>query len=356
MLRVVPSLRRSACAGSFVVTVALSFVLAASALALDPKKTAEALAARAAKAYESGNMVESATLYRDAYQMDPTGSAYLYGAARAAQTGHDLKHAEADYRAFLELESADAARVQKAKVYLAAVRAELAGLKAAEADQVAAAGDAVLATSLYLEAWKMAPDQADPLLKAGLQERKRGEKKAAIEHLQRYLQLAPGDATGRGTALEILKELGGKVPEPATSRPAPANVEPGQSEPVNKGPIQPPVAAAKSTSTRAVLGWTAMGVGGAALIGGAILAVVASGNQTDLDTYRVDGGKFDSARITLADAAARQTGINNTWAGMAVAAGAGVVGVGVGAWLLATDHPGVAVLPTANGMQVAGRF
>ena len=192
------------------------------AYAVDTRKTAEALAQRAAKAYESGNMTEAATMYREAYKLDPAESAYLYGAARAAHTGRDLARAEEDYAAFIALENADTARVQKAKGYLTTLHDEMSVQKANEAQRAADGGDNLLAATLYLEAWRLAPDRAEPLLKAAMLERKLGDKKKAVEHLQRYLQLAPADAPSRGTAETLLKEMGGSssVPKAADPRAA----------------------------------------------------------------------------------------------------------------------------------------
>ncbi len=180
------------------------------------KNAAAALATRAAKAFEAGHMAEAEALYREAFHLDKSEPAYLYGAARAAHSEHDLQHAERDYVAFLSLPNSDPARFRKAEKYLASVREELAGQKSAEARKAEQAGDELLAATLYLEAWRMTPDAPEPLLKAALLERKRGDKAAAVTHLQSYLQLAAVDATGRETAQALLKDLGGT----ATAAPA----------------------------------------------------------------------------------------------------------------------------------------
>ncbi len=179
------------------------------------KKAATALATRAAKAFEAGRMAEAEGLYREAFLIDKSESAYLYGAARAAHAERDLEHAERDYVAFLSLPSTDPVRFRKAEKYLASLRAELSEQKASQAKVAENAGDLVLAVTLYLEAWRMAPDAPEPLLKAAILERKRGLKEAAIAHLQQYLQLATQDATGVETAETLLKELGGqRLPSP----------------------------------------------------------------------------------------------------------------------------------------------
>ena len=349
-------------------------VLPKVAQALDIHKTAEALASRAAKAFESGNMTEAATLYREAYHIDASQPAYLYGAARAAHTGRDLEHAEQDYVAFLALPDADPARVQKAKGYLDSLRAELSSQKALEAKKAESAGDTLLAATLYLEAWRMAPDRADPLLKAALLERQLGDKKAAIGHLQRYLQLAPADSAGRGTAETLLKQLGGALPG---EKPAPPPIKPAVVDPLRKAaepvvvlqkpkpavtPVVPESSVVaqsgegKSMSARRMGGWASIGVGGAAVIGAGILAILASNQQSTLNGNRLSDGHFDGSRITVATAASEQTSINGKWTGMGVAAGIGVAAIGVGAWLIASDRAEVAVVPSWDGIGVAGRF
>ncbi len=341
-------------------------VTASPALALDARKTAEALAQRAAKAFESGNMGEASALYREAYKMDPAESAYLYGAARASHAGRDLAHAEEDYVAFLALPNADPARAQKAKGFLDTLRAELSVEKMAEAKKAEAAGDALLATTFYLEAWRMAPDRAEPLLKAAILERQLGDKKAAIGHLQRYLQLADAGATGRGTAEALLKQLGGtpvaapppkpvvvETPKPVVGPPV------TQPKPVVAPPAQVvtvPPAAEKAGSSRRVLGWSAIGLGGVAVIGAGVLAVLASGQQSTLDGNKLANGHFDGSKISVDQAASEQTSINGKWTGVGIAAGVGVAVIGVGAWLVAGAPKDVAVVPTWDGLCVAGRF
>ena len=359
-------------------TAAFSCAPSRDAYALDVHKTAEALAQRAAKAFEAGNMTEAGALYREAYKMDPAESAYLYGAARASHTGRDLAHAEEDYVAFLALANADPARVQKAKGYLESLRAELSVEKMADAKKAEAAGDALLATTFYLEAWRMAPDRAEPLLKAAILERQLGDKKAAVSHLQRYLQLAPMDAGGRATAEVLLKQLGGTPVGTAPPKPVPV-VTPVPVEtpkPVARPPVEQPkspvakpqpavvapqvsaVAPAtdKPMSTRRVVGWSAIGVGGAAVIGAGILAVLASGQQSTLNGNKNANGHFDATRISVDQAASEQTSINGKWTGVGLAAGVGVAAIGLGAWLVAGAPADVAVVPTWDGFSIAGRF
>lgn len=342
--------------------------------ALDAHKTAAALAARAAKAFEAGNMTQAAALYRDAYHIDGSEAAYLYGAARAAHTGHDLVHAEQDYVAYVARADADPARAQKAKTFLVTLRAELSTQKATEAQQAAAGGDALLAASLYLEAWRMAPEQPEPLLKAALLERKLANKNAAIDHLRQYLKLASSAAPGRGTADAVLQELTRapapeKPAEPAVQEKPPAPiaklpeppVAPRETKPapvVAANPPPPVVASKPSTNhaPRSVAGWTAIGVGAGAVISAGILAIVANSQQATLDSHLLSDGRFDGHRISVATAASEQVSINGKWTAVAITSGLGAAALGVGAWLVATARADVAVLPNLNGFAIAGSF
>lgn len=348
------------------------------AAALDARKTAEALAQRAAKAFEGGNMVEAATLYREAYKMDPAESAYLYGAARASHSGRDLVRAMDDYVAFLALPGADPARLQKAKTFLESLRQELSAQKMVDAKKSEDAGDVLLAKTFYLEAWRMAPDRSEPLLKAAILERQLGDKQAAIGHLRQYLQIAPADASGRGTAEALLTQLGEtqqRTPpqEPPPPQPPVPVAKPTVAEtpqaivapPVDKPTtvVAPPERTAtaspkaeKSASPRRVLGWSAVGLGGGAVLGAVLLAGLASSQQATLDGNKSANGHFDALLISVDQAASEQTSINSKWTGMGIAAGVGVAAIGVGVWLVAGAPTDVAIVPTWDGLSVAGRF
>lgn len=219
------------------VTCCLGAVLVCSSpvLASDAsKKAAESLATRAAKAFEAGNMADAANLYREAFHIDGSQPNYLYGAGRAAQTAHDWVHAAGDYESFLALPQIEPSRAQKAKTFLAEVRAALSDAKAAEAKATAAKGDTYLGASLYLEAWRLSPDRPDALLQAAILERQLGDKSSAILHLENYLRVAPPQASGRETAQSLLAQLGRNQTEGA-GRPLSQNstAPPGSTAPQN---------------------------------------------------------------------------------------------------------------------------
>ncbi len=200
--------------------------VSSSAIALDAHKTALAVAQRAAKAFENGEMAAAAQLYHDAYRTDAAEPNYLYGAARAAQSARDIAHAEADYREFVALPNAEPARVQKAKQYLADLLMIRVDAKVAEADRALSRGDTVLAPPLYLEAYGLAPERHELLLRAALAEREAGETNAAVSHLLAFVRDAPADASGRATAESLLRSLdkSGAVKNPTAT---PQTAKPG---------------------------------------------------------------------------------------------------------------------------------
>lgn len=377
--------------------VAVAVALGARpAVAIDPHKTAAALAVRAAAAYEAGKMVEAAEMYQEAFRNDPSEPNYLYGAARAEHSGRDLVKAERDYAAFIALATADASRVQKAKGYLAEVQAARAEIKVTEAKQAEASGDHILAASLYLEAWRLAPDLPEPLLRAALIERASHDQAAAAEHLKRFLSLAAPDNPSRATAQALLKQMTATEtpaksapppapvvvqpppppPPPAPAPPAPAAEvakpapkpaakpepprwqRPATPPPAEKPREEPAPESVQKTPTRwhAPVGWTFLSLGVIALGGGGYLAYGAHADQVTLDSYRLADGKLDASRITLENAAANQVNINNRWIGAAAAGGVSVVALTIGIWALASDSPEVTVAPGLREIALVGRF
>ncbi len=127
--------------------------------------------------------------------------------------------------------------------------------------------------------------QPEPLLKAAILHRQLGNKKAAMDHLQHYLQLAPRDAPGRGTAEALLQQLDGP---PSSARPSPLLPAGGTGATRPSGQAAGPADTTKLTagasasetvqpvstasrSSRWVGGWTAIGLGGAAVLGAGLL-------------------------------------------------------------------------------------
>jgi len=316
------------------------------------KRAAAALAEKAAKAFEAGDMQKAAQLYHEAWRNDASEPNYLYGAARTEQSARDLDRAEQHFRQFLALPVADPARVQKAQAYLKELQGIRADDKTAEAERAGARADHVLAASLYLEAQRLAPDRHALLVKAAMVEREAGDAKAAATHLRAFLQAAPADAPERATATALLRQL-----EPQPVQPAPDTRKPDP-----RGPVVVPLLVDKPVppappAWHKPAQWGAVALGGVGVVSAGVLAILASGQQTDLDATRVPDGRYDLDKISVADGQAQQRSINAKWTGAAVAGGAGVAVCAVGAWLLWREPSAKVVLsPAPGGLALAGRF
>ncbi len=356
------------------VVAAVLAAVPTSAWALDAHKTAEALAARAAKAFESGDMSGAAASYREAFKIDNSEPAYLYAAARAAHAARDLTHAEADYVAFLALASTDAARVHRAESDLVAVRTERSEAVVMRAEQAEAAGDALLAATLYADAFGVSNHQAEPLLKAAILERQLHDTTGAMRHLKQYLAFAPADASGRRMADALLRQLAEPaLPPPAAQPPArtaattaavPVAVTKAPTAPASSlasvsPPVRgaaPPVAEVSGAHARRVVGWSVLVVGCLGVLAGGGLAYWADNQQTDLNRFKLPTGNFDGRLISVDDAVAKQAAVNSYWTAAAVAGGVGVVAIVVGAILLPSSHAEVAIAPSWDRLTIVGRF
>ena len=333
-------------------------LVTAPAHALDDrqKRAAAALADKAGKAFEAGEMQKAAQLYQEAWRNDPSQPNYLYGVARTEQSARDLDHAEQHFRQFIALTGADPARVQKAQGYLKELQGIRADDKTAEAEQAKGRSDHVLAASLYLDAHRLAPDRHALLVKAAMVEREAGDTKSAAAHLRQFLASAPADAPERATAKALLQQLEPTVAPPPPPKPdlPKKNVAPPVAVPLVSKVTSPPPA---QPAWRKPAKWGGVALGAAGVITAGVLAILASGQQATLDGKRVPDGRYDLDKISVADGQAQQRSINGKWTGVAVAGGVGVAAGAFGAWLLWSEPAAKVVLaPTSDGFTLAGRF
>lgn len=126
---------------------------------------------------------------------------------------------------------------------------------------------------------------------------------------------------------------------PALEEAPPAPIAPLTAPPVERRP-EPPLGAQKTA------GWVLLGVGGAGLITGGVLALLAHGNDSDAEAEcRPDRpGLCNPAGVELGESARSKA----TWAG--VSAGVGLTALGAGVTLLLT-----APSPTEGALRVALR-
>lgn len=204
------------------------------------KKAALAMAEQGSKAFQAGNMVKAAEQYLLAARTDPEEPNYLFGAARAEHSARQFDAAELHYRAFALTANADPTRVAKVKQYLAEIRTERAGERAAEAQALTQKGDSMLAASTWLEAYQLAQDRPQYLLQAALAERQAGDPAACLAHLDAYLRVAPADAPERAKAQSLVSQM--RKSSGTTPTPAPAGEPQAKPTPVQPTPTPEPVA------------------------------------------------------------------------------------------------------------------
>ena len=202
--------------------VAILLLMATPAIAVDNARAAQALTAQAAKAYEAGDFVKAADLYKKAWQLDPN-PVFMWALARAEHLSGNYAAAIGHYRQFLQAPGAESARTAKAQGYLADAENEVVSARAQEADKAAQAGDAGLAIELYLDCWSHAPNRLELLYKLAIAEQSANRLPQALEHLTLYLQKANSDAADWPQARirrELLRKRLNVQPPSGPSRPS----------------------------------------------------------------------------------------------------------------------------------------
>ena len=325
-----------------------------ASFAADKAKVAATMAQQAAKAYESGNYARSSELYLSAFRTQPD-AAFLYAAARSEHlAGHDAQ-AEDLYKRFVAAPGADPERVRKVGEYLADLQQKRAVGIAADADK-AAKDDPRLSASLYLDAWHLAPARLQWLFLAAVAEQNAGELAKAKAQLQEYLSKAPADARERVQAEARLEAIARKLDPAVVSKPQ----EPQKSPVIQKdaplrtsGPTPLIVANAPSAPTDRTLAWTTTGTGAVMAVSGlGLFAVTLSTlNQFNKDTTPVAGRILTMTHTQAQDRAAS---INTRMGISAALGGLGLVGVGVGTWMLVRTPARIALSP--NGVDIAVQF
>ena len=392
-----------------IAVVTTCFAVDGTAWAADParERAAANMAKQAQSAYEAGDYERSMRLYYEAYRGDASKVMWVFSAGRAAQVGGNLEKAAEYYLEYLADAEKDPRFADKAKEFLREVNQARADHRTKEGDRNAAAGDHALASGLYREAFKLAPDRPQLLFKAGVEAQAAGMRDEAVALLQTYLQRAPAGAMERASAQNRLKQLGGKastapIPTPAKPRepeaPPPPPILDSQAEPpvqakrlpppveVKPGPVpeQPRVtpkplvvrekpaparipaevvsrepAAVQPSSGRSTAGWSLLAGG---VVTGTVAALVYFGAAADRDALetKVDPG-FHSQAVTsigYEDATTQADSIGTRLTISAVLGGVAAVASGLGVYLAVTEGESaqVTVLPTLGGGALVARF
>lgn len=315
--------------------LALGLCVALPVRAVEPDKAAAGLARQGAQAEDAGDAAAAARLYLQAYETDPRQPNYLYAAARAELQAGRRAEAEEHFEQFLAVADSGTDRADKARAYLADLRASRSQDKAAAAEAAAAAGRWAEASQRYETLWQQQPTRWSALFKAGAAAQDAGQTERAAELLDQYLREAPKTAADRPEAEDRLRQV----------RRAGGGATEGVSQPQSTGRPGPSVA-----------GWTLVGGGIALVAGGVAMLLVGTGEAHALerDLKIVDG--YVTADITHAQAQTRadQAALHQNL-GLGLGA-AGVVAAAVGTWLVLREPEGVAAakVTVAPGPALAG--
>lgn len=180
------------------------------------------------------------------------------------------------------------------------------------------------AAAEYLEAYRHMPAPAF-LYNAGQVYRLGGEKRKAIEHYEKYLELEPngeGAADARQFVAELKAALAAEEAAAGAAAPPAGAGEPG-------GPGAPPIGeappardtGARPGRTLMLAGLVSGGIGVAALGAAAVFAVKARTANGDLDGYRGTWSPEQADRYDSGQAAERNMTISLVVSGVALAAG-----------------------------------
>lgn len=200
---------------------------------------------------------------------------------------------------------------------------------AAEARQAYNLKDYSRSIAFYLKAYRLAPAGALLYNIAYIYDHTLGELDLAMNFYRRYIRSedADPDVVQRATLrLSALKEVKKRTTGSATDRPIPP-LDTGPSPgPGLRTPQQANGPVVQRTSKRSVWAWSLVGVGGAALAGGGVMATIASGTHND----------FNAASTPQRKQELRDTGRSQALTADLLL-GAGLAAITTGIVLLLTD-------------------
>ncbi len=319
----------------------LALAVALPAHAADPRQAtaATAMGHQAADAFTAGDFAKAARQYLNAFRLDPTQGALLYGAARAEQLSDQLDLALQHYQEFLLMAGIEPARAENARKYVAEIRALQGDAKARDADAAQKAGTPGVAAQLYAEAAALAPKRVDWLLKSAVALQDAGRIPEAKARLRDVTEHADASVAVRAQAQARLDALEGRSNAVADRK----QVPPGQ------------------VTTRAAEGhavaWTLVGGGAALAIAGLGLGL---STLSDAAAWHRDEANRAGGLIVGSDYQTASSTVSslNLRTGLAIGLGAGGLAcAGVGTWLLARDGgKQTALSVTPGGLAVSGRF
>ena len=318
---------------ALLLAIAFAVAIAAPGFALDRAKTAVSMAQQAGSAYESGSYARAAELYRNAYQTDPEPP-YLYGAARSEHLAGNKAAAIELYRKYLKAGDGDSTRTMNAAEFLADIEVGAVTNKVTEAEKAERAGQPAVAMALYDDAYRRDHGRPDLLYRAAVAAQDSGDKAAAIDRLHAYLAASPAAAADRDAARARLTALGAAAT--ASDDGLRVGAAPSGS---GHGARTAAFVTLGAGVVGGAAGLTLMALGGSASHDANALPI---GQQADIDRYHADYGRAQ-----------------NLWRAVVALGAVGVVGAGVGTFLLVrANGRDVAVSPLsgASGLQISGAF
>ncbi len=307
--------------------------------AADPRQAqaATAMGHQAADAFTAGDFAKAARQYLNAFRLDPTQSALLYGAARAEQMSDQSDLALQHYAEFLQMPGIESARADNARKYVTEIHGLQADAKAREADNANKAGTPGVAAQLYAEAADLAPKRLDWRLKSAVALLDAGRTDEAKDRLRALLAEPNGDSAVQAQAQARLDALEGHPSSPIGN---------------NAGRVVQPA----SRPSKAVA-WSLIG-------GGAVLALAGLGvglsTMSDAAAWHRDESARSGGLIVGSDFTTASTTVSslNQRTGVAIGMGAGgLAATGIGVWLLLRgDTPKTAWSVTPSGVVVSRAF
>lgn len=213
----------------------------------------------------------------------------------------------------------------------------------AKADDAVAAEKAAnygLAAKIWADALALAPEKTGWILRLARADHLAGNNDAALKGYDKYLALPPQQAPDQPDAARWRAEIAPKTFDEV---------------PVPKDPVAVVAVAKPADGSGRGMAWAVVGGGAAVGLAGLGLYVATQGDVSSYDAKIAAGAGGKVTAWSLQEANAERDRLNRRIYASWGLAGAGVVVVGVGAWLL-VRAPTVSVAVTPQGFVVAGRF
>ncbi len=332
------------------------------AFAAAPKgKVVQALIAAAQKEFEAGNFDRAGELFVEIWRQDPESRPALYNAARAYQLAGKLDRADELYHELLAIADLDPGLKTKGQTQLGILQGQQGQRKADEADRAEKAGQHAAAAGLWGEAVRYVPAKLLWSLRHARALHASAQWAAALAAYDRYLAATPATAEDRAQVGAWRGEVDLKLHPPAVpAEPTPPTEPAATAQTPPAAPVPGPIAPVGVTKQaqpqpKSLLPMVVLGGGGALAVAGIVTLLIAKGEESDLQAKFPADKKISD--ITREKALADADRISGHYALGWALTGVGVVGAGVGAWLLASRPAArVTVAPTVGGVLVSGRF